>query len=66
MSKDAKIANKIAEWSKTDLIEAREFAQNATPEQKRIARRMAREAKRRHARANRRIGRALCRDWDGD
>lgn len=64
MSKDAKIAEKIAEWSKNDLVSAREFAKNATPEQKRIARQMAREAKRRHSRANRRAARAFCRDGD--
>lgn len=63
MSKDAQRAKKIAEWSKSDLVDAREFAKSATPEQKRLARQMARDAKRRHARANRRAGRALCRDW---
>jgi hypothetical protein len=63
MSKDAQRARKIAEWAKDDLVEAREFAENATPEQKRLARQMARQAKRRHSRANRRAARALCRDW---
>lgn len=66
MTKDARIAAKLAEWAKNDLVEAREFAKNATPEQQRIARRMAREAKRRHAKANRRVGKALCRDWEDD
>ena len=66
MSKDAKIATKIAEWSKSDLEEAREFAKSATPEERRMARRTAREAKRRHSKANRRVGRVLCRDWQDD
>lgn len=64
MSKDAAQAEKIAEWAKDDLVEAREFAKNATPEQAAVARRMAREAKRRHSRAKRRAGRAICRDWE--
>lgn len=64
MSKDAKIAKKIAQWSEKDLIDAREFGKNATPEQKAQARKMAREAKRRYAKANRRVGKALCRDYD--
>ena len=65
MSKDAKRAEKIAAWAKDDLVEAREWAKNgATPEEKRQARRMAKMAKKRHSRANRRAGRAICRDWD--
>lgn len=64
MSKDAAQAKKIAEWAKGDLVEAREFAKNATPEQAKLARQMARDAKRRHSRAHRRAGRAICRDWE--
>jgi hypothetical protein len=65
MSKDEQRAKKIAAWAKEDLVEAREWAKNsATPEEQRQARRMAKLAKRRHAKANRRAGRAQCRDWD--
>lgn len=63
MNKDVKTAKKIAEWSKLELVVAREFAKNAPQEQRAQARQMAREAKRRHSKANRRASRALCRDY---
>jgi len=64
MSRAEQRAAKIAEWAKDDLAEARAFARNATFEQQHIARQMARDAKKRHAKAHRRIGRAICREWD--
>ena len=33
MSKDAVRAEKVAKWAEGDLVDAREFAKNATPEQ---------------------------------
>jgi len=65
MSKDTRIAEKIAKWAEGELEDAREFAK-ANPEQQQLARQMARDAKRRHAKANRRAGRALCREFTQD
>jgi hypothetical protein len=64
MSKDARIAEKVAKWAEGDLVEAREFAKSAGPENQKLARQMARDAKRRRAKANRRAGRAFCREYD--
>jgi len=59
----ARQAEKIAEWSKKDLVHAKEWAETgSTPNAKREARIMARAAKRRRARAQRRAARALCDD----
>ena len=65
MSRDARIAEKLAKWAEADLAAARDLAKGAaTPEEKRLARRLAKEAKRRHSRAHRRAARAYCRDYD--
>lgn len=66
MSKDAKIAEKVAKWAEGDLVEAREFTKSAGPENQRLARQMARAAKRRRSKANRRAGRAFCRDYEDE
>jgi hypothetical protein len=58
MSKDAQIAKKIVEWSKGELETAREFAKNADPEQRALARQLARDAKRRYSKSNRRAAKA--------
>lgn len=64
MNRNARQAEKIARWAEGDLREAREFAKAATFEQQKEARLMARMAKRRRAKANRRAGRAICQDYE--
>jgi hypothetical protein len=60
----ARQSKKIAEWSKKDLEFAKEWARTgSTPKAKREARRMARAAKRRRSKSNRRAARADCGDW---
>jgi len=57
-------AEKIAEWSKKDLIYARYWAKLGHPKAKKEGREMARAAKRRRTRAGRRAKRAFCKDWE--
>lgn len=64
MSKDELQASKIAKWAEEDLVVAREFAKDATPEQAAQARQMARDAKKRRTRASRRAGKAHIREFE--
>jgi hypothetical protein len=66
MSRDTRSSEKLVKWAEADLAAAREVAKDAdaSAEQKRIARQLARDAKKRHSRANRRAGKAFCRDYD--
>lgn len=64
MTNRARQAEKIAEWSKKDLVAARDLAKNGTtPNAKREGRRLARAAKQRRARSARRAAKAACGDW---
>jgi hypothetical protein len=65
MNRNAQQALKIARWAKGDLRDAREFAKSASAEEHQEAREMARAAKKRHTRARRRVGRAICQDYEG-
>lgn len=57
-------AEEAAYWAKKDLVDAREFAKASGPEEQRLARQMARTAKRRHSKANRKAGRMICRSYE--
>lgn len=64
MNRDAEIAKKAAESAEIALKQAREMAKVCDPKQKALAREMARAAKRRHSKANRRASRLICRDYE--
>ena len=53
-------AEETSRWAEQDLVDAKAFGHKALPEAKRIARQMARAAKRRRAKAQRRVSRLLC------
>ncbi len=61
MSNTARKAERSSRWAEKDLIEGKNWAKRrATPNAKREGRRMVRDAKRRRAKAERRIARAEC------
>ena len=58
-------AQKASQWAEKDLVQAKEWAQNgSTPTAKREGRRLARAAKRRKSKANRRAVRAQLREFE--
>ena len=59
-------AEKSSQWAEKDLTQAHEWTKHGDPKQKREARQMARLAKRRKRKAERRAAKGVCDIWELD
>ena len=64
MTRDIRQAEHASRMAADDLVDAKAYARKALPEAKRKARGLARIAKQRRVRANRRLGKMLCNDYE--
>jgi len=65
-NKDVRQAEATARAAQQDLVDAKAFAYKGLPEAERIARKMARSAKRRRSKADRRAARRFCRSYEDE
>ena len=64
MNRNIRQAESTARAAEQDLIDAKAFGRKSLPEAERIARKLARDAKRRRSKANRRAARSFCDDYE--
>jgi len=64
MTRSSRQAEKASRWAEKDLVRARQWASSQMDNSGPEAREMARQAKRRKRKAERRAARAFCENWE--